>query len=43
VHVPKEKRKKLDPSGKNGIFVGYTDTSKEYRIYIPNDWKVDIS
>ena len=27
VHVPKEKRTKLDPSGKNGIFVGYSDTS----------------
>jgi hypothetical protein len=33
-HVPKEKRTKLDPSRKNGIFFGYSDTSKEYRIYI---------
>jgi hypothetical protein len=24
--VPKEKRTKLDPSGKNGIFFGYNDT-----------------
>ena len=22
IHIPKEKRKKLDPSGKKGIFVG---------------------
>jgi hypothetical protein len=36
VHVPKEKRTKLDPSGKNDIFVGYSDTSKAYRIYIPS-------
>jgi hypothetical protein len=42
-HVPKEKRKKLDPSGKDGIFSGYSDTSKEYRIYIHGHRKVDIS
>jgi hypothetical protein len=35
VHVPKKKRTKLDPFGKNGIFVGYNETSKAYRIYIP--------
>jgi hypothetical protein len=32
VHAPKEKRTKLDPSGRQGIFVGYSDTSKAYRI-----------
>jgi hypothetical protein len=42
VHVPKEKRTKLDPSGKNGIFVGYNDTSKSYMIYIPGHRKVEI-
>ena len=35
VHAPKEKKTKLDPSGNNGIFVGYSDTSKAYMIYIP--------
>ena len=25
IHVPKEKRSKLDPLGKKGIFVGYRD------------------
>ena len=30
VHVPKEKRAKLEPSGKKGIFVGYSDCSKAY-------------
>jgi hypothetical protein len=43
VHVPKEKRTKLDPSEKNGIFVGYYDTSKTYRSYIPGHRKVEIS
>jgi hypothetical protein len=35
IHVPKDKRKKLEPSGKKGIFVGYSDTSKSYIIYVP--------
>jgi hypothetical protein len=43
VHVPKEKRTKLDPSRKNGIFVGYSDTLKAYRIYIYGHQKVEIS
>jgi hypothetical protein len=43
VHVPKEKRTKLDPSEKNGIFVGYSDTSKAYKRYIPGHRKVEIS
>jgi hypothetical protein len=28
VHIPKEKRNKLEPSGKKGIFVGYCEVSK---------------
>ena len=28
IHIPKEKRTKLDPSGKKGIFVGYSNSSK---------------
>ena len=28
VQIPKEKRMKLDPSGKKGIFVGYCEVSK---------------
>ena len=31
-HVPKEKRSKLDASGKKGTFLGYSETSKAYRI-----------
>jgi transposase InsO family protein len=34
-HVPKEKRTKLDPSGRKGTFVGYNESSKAYQIYIP--------
>jgi hypothetical protein len=34
VHIPKEKRTQLDPSGKKGIFVGYCEVSKAFRIYI---------
>ena len=30
IHIPKEKRTKLDPFGRKGIFVGYSDTSKAY-------------
>ena len=30
VHIPKDKRTKLDPSGKKGIFVGYDESVKGY-------------
>lgn len=42
VHAPKEKRKKWDPKGVRGIFVGYGETSKGYRIYFPEKQTVDI-
>ena len=42
IHIPKEKRTKLDPSGKKGIFVGYSESSKAYRIYFPGFKKIDI-
>jgi hypothetical protein len=35
IHIPKDKRKKLEPSIKKGIFMGYNESSKAYRIYIP--------
>ena len=38
IHIPK-----LDPSGKKGIFVGYSESSKAYRIYFPGFKKIDIS
>ena len=42
-HVPKEKRAKLEPSGKKGIFVGYSDCSKSYRVYIPGQRHIEVS
>ena len=43
IHIPKEKRTKLDPSGRKGIFVGYFESSKDYRIYFPGYKKIEIS
>ena len=43
IHIPKEKRTKLDPSGKKGIFVGYSESSKAYRIYFPRFKNIEIS
>ena len=43
VHIPKEKRTKLDPSEKKGIFVGYYEVSKAFRIYIPSYHHMEIS
>ena len=43
IHILKEKRTKLDPSGKKGIFVGYSKSSKDYKIYFPGFKKIDIS
>ena len=33
-HVPSKKRTKLEPTAEKGIFVGYNETSKAFRIYI---------
>ena len=43
VHILKEKRTKLDPSGKKGIFVGYCEVSKAFRIYISGFHHIEIS
>jgi hypothetical protein len=43
VHVPKDERSKLDPLGKKGIFVGYSETSKAYRVYISSHRQIEIS
>ena len=43
IHILEEKRTKLDPSGKKGIFVGYSERSKDYRIYFPEFKNIDIS
>jgi hypothetical protein len=38
-HIPVEKRTKLDPTTEKGIIVGYIETSKAYRVYIPSSKK----
>ena len=43
VHIPKEKITKLDPSRKKGIFVGYCEVSKAFRIYILGYHHMEIS
>jgi hypothetical protein len=42
IHVPKEKRTKMEPSGKKGVVVGYSENSKAYRIYVPGQRKIEV-
>ena len=42
-HVPKDKRKKLEVTGRIGSFVGYCENSKALGIYILGQRKVEIS
>jgi hypothetical protein len=42
IHVPKEKRTKLDPSGRKGTFFGYNESSKEYQIYITGLRQIEV-
>jgi hypothetical protein len=43
IHVPKEKRTKLEPLGRKGTFVGYSESSKAYQIYIPGQRQIEVS
>ena len=43
IHIQKEKRTKIDPSRRKGIFIGYTDTSKACRIYFPGFNNIEIN
>ena len=43
IHVPKEKRTKLEPSRRKGIFVGYSETSIAFMIYIPGFKQIETS
>ena len=42
MHVTKDARKKLDPTAEVGIFVGYTDTPHNYRVYVPDSLKTFV-
>ena len=39
IHVTKDARKKLEPTTEVGMFVGYTDTPHNYRVYFPDSHK----
>ena len=43
IHVPKKKRTKLEASCKKGTLVGYNESSKAYRIYIPGSKQIGVS
>ena len=43
IHVTKENRTKMDPSGKKGTFVDYSETAKAYRIYVPRQRYIEVS
>ena len=36
IHVMKDARKKLEPTAEVGIFLGYTETPHNYRVYLPD-------
>jgi hypothetical protein len=42
IHAPKEKRTKMEPSSKKGVFVGYSENSKAYRIYVPGQRQIEV-
>jgi hypothetical protein len=43
IHVPKDNRTKMEPSGNKGIFLGYSETSKAYNIYVPGERHIEVS
>ncbi|KAG7640275.1 Zinc finger CCHC-type superfamily [Arabidopsis suecica] len=43
IHIPDEKRRKLDTKAKQGIFVGYNNESKGYRVFLLNEEKIEVS
>jgi hypothetical protein len=43
IHIPVEKRTKLQPSGKRGLFMGYNDDSKAYKVFLPDQRRTVVS
>lgn len=42
VHIPKQKRRKWDAKSRKGIFVGNDLDSKGFRVYFPEEHKIDV-
>ncbi len=43
VHVPDEKRSKLDPKTEKRIFIGYSLKQKGYRCFNPSTWNLQVN
>ena len=35
-HLSKDSRKKIEPTTDMGVFVGYIETPRNYRVYFPS-------
>jgi hypothetical protein len=42
-HIPKDKRNKIEPSGKKGIFIGYNDSSKSIEYIFQNNTRSKLA
>jgi hypothetical protein len=42
IHVPKENKTKMKPSGKKEVFMGYSENSKSYRIYVLGQRQIEV-
>jgi len=42
MRLTKDARKKLEPTVEVGIFVGYTNTPHNYRVYFPDNGKTVV-
>jgi hypothetical protein len=43
IHIPVEKRTKLQPSKERGILVGYSEDLKAYRVFLLDQRKTVVS
>ena len=43
IHIPKEKRTNMETFINKGPFVGYNETSKGFKIYVPVEGHVEVS